>query len=82
MIELLNFIALVMISPLIVVVCFIPIFIIEWIEDTFGCERKKKRNHYSVKVLDDNDTFRKYEEEYVRRKSDVHNNSKLNSERI
>lgn len=33
----------------------------------------EKRNHYSVKLLDGNEQYRKYEEEYVRRKSDGHN---------
>lgn len=73
MIELLSFlIAVILTSFICCGLCFlwsIPLFIPEWIEENISrlFSRKKKPNHYSVKLLDDNDTFREYEE-YVRRK--------------
>ena len=80
MIELIGFLIALIIAPFIAwglcLLLSIPLGIFLWIDENIGrlFSRKEKRNHYSVKLLDDEDLFRKYEEEYVRRKENGHQN--------
>lgn len=80
MIESLSYLIALLFAPFIamgcVVTAFAPFFIISWIKGKilwlFGLFRKKQNNHFLVKLLDENDPYRKYEEEYVRRKENGH----------
>ena len=75
MIELIGFLIALIIAPFIAwglcLLLSIPMFIFLWTEENIPLlfkRKKKKNNHFLVKLLDENDPFRKYEEEYVRRK--------------
>lgn len=80
MIELIGFLIALIIAPFIAwglwLLMSIPLGIFFWIDENIPnlFSRKEKRKHFSVKLLDDNDLFRKYEEEYVVRKENGHKN--------